>query len=61
LSNLFHREAINFARESGKFRSLSKNSHLTLAMAEQDAITPLASGVNQAPAVLRSENCDEVG
>jgi hypothetical protein len=40
---------------------LSKNSHLTLAMAEQDVITPLASGENQAPSDLARERWVEAG
>ena len=46
------REALIFPHESAKPARPSKKSHLTLAMAEQDAITPLASGANQGPAVL---------
>jgi hypothetical protein len=38
-----------------KSRFPSKKSHLTLDMAEQDAITPLASGENQAPKALQEE------
>lgn len=45
------REALIFPHESAKPARPSKKSHLTLAMGEQDAITPLASGVNQGPAV----------
>ena len=45
-------EALIFPHESAKRARPSKKSHLTLAMAEQDAITPLASGANQGPAVL---------
>ncbi|MGO7675501.1 hypothetical protein ACC685_37130, partial [Rhizobium ruizarguesonis] len=46
------REALIFPYESAKSERQSKKSHLTLAMGEQDAITPIASGVNQGPAVL---------
>ncbi|AYG67435.1 hypothetical protein CCGE531_16425 [Rhizobium sp. CCGE531] len=42
-------EPLHFVRELPKFDFLSKKSHLLLDMAEQDAITPLASGANQPP------------
>ncbi|WP_112343192.1 hypothetical protein [Rhizobium tropici] len=50
LSNAaFIHEPFHFVRELPKFDFLSKKSHLLLDMAEQDAITPLASGANQPP------------
>ncbi|EGE58632.1 hypothetical protein RHECNPAF_2940073 [Rhizobium etli CNPAF512] len=49
-------EALIFPHESANSARPSKKSHLTLAMSEQDAITPLASGANQGPAVLFAKN-----
>jgi hypothetical protein len=52
---VFHREAFIFPRKSPKSAGPSKNYHLMLAMGEQDAITPLASGANQGPDILKQD------
>ena len=51
-------EPPHFVRELAKFDFLSKKSHLRLDMAEQDAITPLASGVNQPPSAFHGSSLD---